>query len=127
MATVNSIVSHINDTDIYALLCYYMFELHEAPEYALISQILMLTGVDEFNRLVHYFNGQTVKFPTKKEFNDKLRTIKLYKAVEIDGKRMKDALIECEYEPDEMRIAKNQLAKLKATLEKYSIKDVNLK
>ena len=117
---MNKVLSKFKEQDVYALLCGYLFELRNIPEYSIISELAYLLDRDSFVNLIDYFEGQTFTIPTKKDFQNAVRTLLLLEYFEIEGKPWKDSLKEAGFETSDGRVAQIQLNKLKNTLSKYN-------
>jgi hypothetical protein len=116
---INKVLSKFKESDVYALICGYLYEFKEIPEYSIISELAYLLSAESFVNLITYFEGQTFKIPTKAEFQNAIRTLLLLQYFEIEGKPWKDSLVEAGFDTSDGRAAQIQLNKLKATLDKY--------
>ncbi len=117
---INKVLSKFKEQDVYALLCGYLFEFKNVPEYSVISELAYLLDRESFVNLIDYFEGQTFKVPTKKDFQNAVRTLLLLQYYEIEGRPWKDSLIAAGFDTSDGRAAQIQLKKLKTTLEKYN-------
>lgn len=118
--SINKVLSKFKEQDIYALLCGYLFEFKNVPEFSIISELAYLLDKESFVNLIDYFEGQTFTVPTKKDFQNAIRTLLLLQYYEIEGKPWKDSLVEAGFDTSDGRAAQIQLKKLKQTLEKYN-------
>ena len=118
--SINKVLSKFKEQDIYALLCGYLFELKNVPEYSIISELAYLLDRESFVNLIDYFEGQTFTVPTKKDFQNAIRTLLLLQYYEIEGKPWKDSLVKAGFDTSDGRAAQIQLNKLKSTLDKYN-------
>lgn len=117
---INKVLSKFKEQDVYALLCGYLFEFKNVPEYSIISELAYLLDRESFVNLIDYFEGQTFKVPTKKDFQNAIRTLLLLQYYEIEGRPWKDSLVAAGFDTSDGRAAQIQLKKLKTTLEKYN-------
>lgn len=117
---INKVLSKFKEQDVYALLCGYLFEFKNVPEYSVISELAYLLDRESFVNLIDYFEGQTFKVPTKKDFQNAIRTLLLLQYYEIEGRPWKDSLVAAGFDTSDGRAAQIQLKKLKTTLEKYN-------
>lgn len=117
---INKVLSKFKEQDVYALLCGYLFEFKNVPEYSVISELAYLLDRESFVNLIDYFEGQTFKVPTKKDFQNAVRTLLLLQYYEIEGRPWKDSLVAAGFDTSDGRAAQIQLKKLKTTLEKYN-------
>ena len=112
-------------SDIYSLMLFIIYKIQDIPEYAVLSELCYLLDGANLTRLLTYFAGKTVTFPTKEEFVDAVRMVKLYQYYEIEKRPWKDCVILAGYESSSGKLAHNKLEKLKETLEKYNFGNRN--
>lgn len=62
------------------------------PEYALISRLCFLLDGANMTRLLTYFAGKTITFPTEKEMTVMTQALLLYQYVNIDGQPLTEAV-----------------------------------
>ena len=117
---INKILSKFKEADVYALICGYLYEYKEIPEYSIMCELAYLLDSKSFINLIKYFEGKTFTVPTKEEFQTAIRTILLYQYYEVDKKPWKEALIDAGFDSSDGRAAQIQLRKLKDTIEKYN-------
>ena len=121
MASINELISKMSEKDIYSVLCGYLYELKNIPEFTLLSELAFTLDCDSFLQLINCFGGQTIKIPTAEEFKSCYRTLMLLKYYEIEHLDWKDALEPAGYQSSEGRMALNRLNKLKDTLKDYNL------
>jgi hypothetical protein len=69
-------------------ICY---KIQDIPEYAVASELCYLLDGANLTRLLTYFAGKTVKFPTEEEFATLSKALLLYQYVNIEGKSLTEA------------------------------------
>ena len=77
----NSLKANLNSlhlSDIYTLMLFAMYKMKEVPEYAVLSELCYLLDGSNLTRLLTYFAGRTVKFPTADDFTVMSNAILLY-------------------------------------------------
>lgn len=117
---VNEIISKLQKKDIYAILCSFLYDLKDVPEYATLSELCYLLDTESFLHLINYFSGQTIKIPTKQEFSDLMQVLLLFQYYEVEKRPWKDAVQLAGFSSSHGKSAKNKLAKLKETVKKYN-------
>ena len=88
MITKNSIKKNLNTlhlSDIYSLMLFILFKVQEIPEYAVVSELCFLLDGANMTRLLTYFAGKTVTFPTEAELAVVTNALLLYQYINIDG------------------------------------------
>jgi hypothetical protein len=118
---VNDLIGKLRDSDVYSIMCSLLYDLHEVPEYSIISELCYLTDVESFENIVQYMAGRTIKIPTKEEFADAIQVLRLFQYAEVEKRPWKDAVVMAGYRTGSGKLAKNKLEKLKATLAKTKI------
>jgi GTP-binding protein EngB required for normal cell division len=84
----NNIKSNLNNlhlSDIYSLILFVLFKVQDIPEYALTSELCYLLDGANMTRLLTYFAGKTVTFPTESEMKVVTNALLMYQYINIDG------------------------------------------
>jgi hypothetical protein len=84
----NNIKKNLNNlhlSDIYSLMLFILFKVQEIPEYALTSELCYLLDGSNMTRLLTYFAGKTVTFPTESEMTVVTNALLMYQYINIDG------------------------------------------
>jgi hypothetical protein len=69
-------------------ICY---KIQDIPGYAMLSELCYLLDGANLTRLLTYFAGKTVTFPTEEEFAVLSKALLLYQYVSLDGMSLADA------------------------------------
>ena len=72
-------------SDIYSLMLFILFKVQEVPEYAVTSELCYLLDGANMTRLLTYFAGKTVTFPTEAEMTVVTNALLMYQYINIDG------------------------------------------
>lgn len=72
-------------SDIYSLMLFILFKIQEIPEYAVASELCYLLDGANMTRLLTYFAGKTVTFPTEEEMTRVTNALLMYQYINIDG------------------------------------------
>lgn len=124
MSTSN-LLSKFKEPDVYAILCGYLFEFKEIPEYSILSELTYLLDSKSFINLIKYFEGQTVRIPTREEFQSAVKVLLLLQYFEIEKRPWKESLQLAGFQTSEGRSAQKKLDKLKATIKNYNYTNRN--
>ncbi len=84
----NSIKKNLNSlhlSDIYSLMLFILFKVQEIPDYAVLSELCYLLDGANMTRLLTYFAGKTVTFPTEAEMAILTNALLMYQYINIDG------------------------------------------
>lgn len=84
----NNITKNLNNlhlSDIYSLMLFILFKVQDIPEYAVTSELCYLLDGANMTRLLTYFAGRTVTFPTESELAVVTNALLLYQYINIDG------------------------------------------
>lgn len=84
----NSIKKNLNSlhlSDIYSLMLFILFKVQEIPEYAVASELCYLLDGANMTRLLTYFAGRTITFPTESEMAIVTNALLMYQYINIDG------------------------------------------
>lgn len=66
-------------------MLFVLYKVQEIPEYALVSELCFLLDGSNLTRLLTYFAGKTVTFPTEKEMALVSNAMLLYQYINLDG------------------------------------------
>ena len=121
----NELVSKLQEQDVYSVICSYLYDMKQIPQYSTLSELCYLLDVDSFLRLIKYFNGQTITIPTKEEFAETIQILLLYQYAEVEKRPWKDALALAGFDSNRGKGAHNKLDKLIETFEKYNFGNRN--
>ena len=86
-ANLNSL--HLSD--IYSLILFIIYKLQDIPEYAVLSELCYLLDGNNLTRLLAYFAGKTITFPTEEEMATMTNALLMYQYINIDGLSLVDA------------------------------------
>ena len=84
----NNIKKNLNSlhlSDIYSLMLFVLFKVQEIPEYAVTSELCYLLDGANMTRLLTYFAGRTITFPTESEMKIVTNALLMYQYINIDG------------------------------------------
>lgn len=84
----NNIKKNLNNlhlSDIYSLMLFILFKVQEVPEYAVASELCYLLDGANMTRLLTYFAGRTITFPTESEMSIVTNALLMYQYINIDG------------------------------------------
>lgn len=78
-------INNLHLSDIYSLMLFVLFKVQEIPEYAVTSELCYLLDGANMTRLLTYFAGRTVKFPTESELTVVTNALLMYQYINLDG------------------------------------------
>ena len=78
-------------SDIYSLMLFILFKVQDIPEYAVTSELCYLLDGANMTRLLTYFAGKTVTFPTESEMTIVTNALLMYQYINIDGETFTSA------------------------------------
>jgi hypothetical protein len=124
--TVHEIVSSMSKQDVYSALLGFLYELRSIPEYSLLSELSYLVKDSEtLVKILSFFSGQTVKFPTEDELSECIQILRLYQYYEVEKRPWKDSVKLAGFDSSSGKLATNKLNKLKETIKKYNFGNRN--
>jgi hypothetical protein len=85
-------LNNLHLSDIYSLMLFILFKVQEIPEYAVISELCYLLDGANMTRLLTYFAGRTVTFPTEAEMTVVTNALLMYQYINIDGETFTAAI-----------------------------------
>lgn len=78
-------LNNLHLSDIYSLMLFVLFKVQDIPEYAVTSELCYLLDGANMTRLLTYFAGKTVTFPTESEMTIVTNALLMYQYINIDG------------------------------------------
>ena len=72
-------------------MLFVLFKVQEIPEYAVASELCYLLDGANMTRLLTYFAGRTVTFPTEAEMATVTNALLMYQYINIDGDTLVNA------------------------------------
>lgn len=121
----NSIKSNLNSlhlSDIYTLMLFAMYKIKEIPDYAVLSELCYLLDGSNLTRLLTYFAGKTVTFPSTDDFTVMSNAMLLYQYVNIDGESLANAQAKLNIESKKLRDKTTELyLQLLPIMKEYNI------
>lgn len=85
MIKVKDGLYELTTKDIISLVMFVLFQMRGVPEMAPLSQLAYLVDEESFMRIVKYYGGQTVTFPTYDEVKSLFGVLLMYDDVELSG------------------------------------------
>ena len=83
--SIKNSLNSLQLSDIYSLMLFLLFQVKGIPEFAVLSELCYLLDGNNLTRLLTYFSGKTVKFPTAEEFVVLTNALLLYQYINIEG------------------------------------------
>ena len=120
-----SIKANLNSlhlSDIYSLILFIIYKLQDIPEYAVLSELCYLLDGNNLTRLLTYFAGKTVTFPTEEEMATMTNALLMYQYINIDGLSLVDAQAKLEdVTPKQMNKITDLYLKILPIMRQYNI------
>ena len=82
---IKKTLNNLHLSDIYSLMLFILFKVQDIPEYAVTSELCYLLEGAYMTRLLTYFAGKTVTFPTEAEMATVTNALLMYQYINIDG------------------------------------------
>ena len=84
-SSIKKNLNNLHLSDIYSLMLFVLYKVQEVPEYAVTSELCYLLDGANMTRLLTYFAGKTVTFPTESEMSIVSNALLMYQYINIDG------------------------------------------
>ena len=109
-------------SDIYSLILFILYKVQDIPEYAVLSELCYLLDGNNLTRLLTYFAGKTITFPTEDEFASLTNALLLYNYVNVDGLSLVEGQAKLEdVTPKQMEIITDLYLKILPVMRQYNI------
>lgn len=120
-----SIKANLNSlhlSDIYSLMLFIIYKLQDISEYAVLSELCYLLDGSNLTRLLTYFAGKTITFPTEDEMTTMTNALLMYQYINIDGLSLVDAQAKLEdITPKQMTKITDLYLKILPIMRQYNI------
>ena len=84
-SSIKQNLNNLHLSDIYSLMLFILYKVQEIPEYAVTSELCYLLDGANMTRLLTYFAGKTITFPTESEMSIVSNALLMYQYINIDG------------------------------------------
>lgn len=108
-------------TDIYSLMLFALYKTQDLPEYAVLSELCYLLDSHGLTRLLTYFAGKTVTFPTEEEFVTLVNALLLYQHINIENQSLANSIVQIDGTQKEKDAAVEMYVKLVPIMKQYNI------
>ena len=71
-------------SDIYSLMLFILYKVKDIPEYSVLSELCYLLDGSNIHRLLTYFAGKTVTFPSAEDLTILSNAMLLYQYINMD-------------------------------------------
>ena len=78
--------------DIYSLLLFSIYKLHDTKEYSTLSELFYILNKDNLFNFLSMYGGMTITIPTVQEMQKMLDALLLYEKIHFDGMESTQAL-----------------------------------
>ena len=78
--------------DIYSLLLFSIYKLHDTKEYSTLSELVYILDKDNLFNFLSMYGGMTITIPTVQEMQKMLDALLLYEKIHFDGMESTQAL-----------------------------------
>lgn len=89
--SIKASLNSLHLSDIYSLMLFIIYKVQDIPEYAVLSELCYLLDGNNLTRLLTYFAGKTITFPTEEEMTTLTNALLLYQYVNVDGETLVNA------------------------------------
>lgn len=88
---IKKILDSLHLSDVYSLMLFILYRIEDIPDYATLSRLCFLLDGSNLTRLLTYYGGKTVTFPTYDQFKLLINALLLYQYVNLEGYTLPDA------------------------------------
>jgi hypothetical protein len=114
-------LNSLETTDVYSLMLFALYKIKDIPEYSTLSELVYILDKESLFNFLEYYGGATITIPTLDEFNQIIRGLILYQAVNLEGVEFNKAFknLEDEFQNND---TKEVYFKLVQLLDKYDFR-----
>ena len=85
-------INSLNKKDIYSLMLFTLFKLHDKKEYSTLSELCYILDGNNLPKLLNYYGGMTITIPTLREMRVLTQALLLYQYVNVEEGDFKAAI-----------------------------------
>ena len=89
--SIKANLNNLHLSDIYSLILFIIYKIQDIPDYAVLSEMCYLLDGANLTRLLTYFAGSTVTFPTEEDLSTMTNALLLYQYINIEGNTLVEA------------------------------------
>lgn len=82
----------LNKTDVYSLLLFTLYKMHDISEYSSLSELCYVLDNDNLVKLLSFYGGMTIRIPTLKEMRLMTQALLLFQYVNLEKGDFSEAL-----------------------------------
>ena len=90
-SSIKANLNNLHLSDIYSLILFIIYKIQDIPDYAVLSEICYLLDGANLTRLLTYFAGRTITFPTEEDLSTMTNALLLYQYINIEGNTLVEA------------------------------------
>lgn len=123
-SSVENLLNNVKDMgDLYFIVLLILSKMEGSSKYSVMSELAYLLDSQSFINLLWYYEGQTIRIPTRAELTEALQMMSIYYQYHILEKPWKDSLLAVGY-PNDKNLHNRTWTKYKRFLR--SIENVEL-
>lgn len=120
--SIKASLNSLHLSDIYSLMLFIIYKVQDIPEYAVLSELCYLLDGNNLTRLLTYFAGKTITFPTEDEMATLTNALLMYQYINIDGNTLVDAQAKLEdVTPKQLEKITNLYLQILPIMRQYNI------
>lgn len=78
--------------DTYSMMMFVLYKMRDIPQMAPLSQLVYILDEQSLLKVMKYFGGKTVTFPTVDEFKRLVEVLLIYDGVDMKGGKLSEHL-----------------------------------
>ena len=90
-SSIKANLNNLHLSDIYSLILFIIYKIQDIPDYAVLSEMCYLLDGANLTRLLTYFAGRTITFPTEEDLSTMTTALLLYQYINIEGNTLVEA------------------------------------
>ena len=90
-SSIKANLNNLHLSDIYSLILFIIYKIQDIPDYAVLSEMCYLLDGANLTRLLTYFAGRTITFPTEEDLSTMTNALLLYQYINIEGNTLVEA------------------------------------
>lgn len=117
---IKSELENLNTQDVYSLVMFVMYKLHNKDEYSSLSELSFVLDKEYMLKLCAVCGGRTVYIPKLEELENILNALLLYQKVNIENQSFKLSLLDLDISTDSKEQVKSIYEDVCSILKDYT-------
>ena len=120
MNNIKEKLNKLKEPDLYSLMLFVLYKLHNIPEYSTLSNLSFLLEKDHLLKMCDLFGGTTIYITTITELEEIIYALSLFYQVNVNKKQYNKVIEEMKIDSSRLRKVKTAYLKVCEIMKNYT-------